>query len=254
MEKRTILDFIGMEYQNALISVANLNKEFGFLQELDDIYDDIRTTFPVNPKNEVHFMVCMMFLQAHNELYISISQLFRSHLGKAFISARIAIDAGFNAYYFTKNPKHVGDFLDTESPLQRKIFWRIKDHMQKNPSIYPLAQNLIKTHEFTSRLSAHSSVLSMVYKYKVQKDSLGKEEETQLGYFDNLKHGDFLAYYFAILKTFYMIFELFYNCFYKSELKIILPERDKKISAFNIELNKKHKQYPLSTKAKTDEK
>ncbi len=86
MEKRSILDFVGMEYQNALISVANLNKEFGFLQGLDDIYEDIRTSFPVNPNNEVHFMVCMMFLQAHNEFYISMSQLFRSHLGKAFPS------------------------------------------------------------------------------------------------------------------------------------------------------------------------
>lgn len=253
MEKRSILDFIGVEYQNALISVANLSKEFYFLQELDNIYDDIRKTFPVNPKNEVHFMVCMMFLQAHNEFYIGMSQLFRVHLGKAFISARIAIDAGFNAYYFTKNPKHVGDFLNTESPLQRKIFWRIKDHMQKNPSVYPLARDLIKTHEFTSKLSAHSSVLSMVYKYKVEKDSSNREE-AQMGYFDDLKHGDFLAYYFAILKTFYMIFELFYNCFYKSELKIILPERDKKIATFNTELNKKHKQYPLSAKARPDEK
>ena len=62
---------------------------------------------------------------------------------------------------------------------------------------------------------------------------------------------DFLAYYFALLKGYFMVFQLFYNEFFKKEFRIVYPEREKRIADFEGKINARGKQYPLSRKAKT---
>lgn len=245
MAENNILEFISFEHNNELVSIANLKGELGFLQEFDEIYQDTKDAFPVDRNNDVHLMVGVMFLQAHSEFYIGMSQFLKSHLSKAFLSLRIAIDASFNVYYFTKNPKDTREFLDENSPLQQKIFWRIKDYISKNPKQYPLAQNLIKIHESASNFAAHSSLQSIVYKYQHIVDAEGKKEEVKLNYFDGLDTADFLPYYFGLLKGHFMVFQLFFNCFYKKEFKVVYPDRDRRIANFEAKLNLKGKQYPL---------
>lgn len=245
MEETNILEFIGFEQQNTLISIANLKSELGFLIELDGIYQEVKNSFDPNIDNIVHFMTGVMFLKTRNELYIGMSQLLRSHLSKAFLSLRIAIDSAFNAYYFTENPEHTKDFTEENSPLQKKIFWRIKDHVSKNPKKFPLAKNLVKIHDFASNFAAHSSIQSMVYKYQHIINEEQKKEEVKLNFFDGLDVPDFLSYYFKLLKGYFMIFQLFYNCFYKKELRIENPYRDRRIATFETKLNSKMRQYPL---------
>lgn len=250
MAKNNILEFISFEHHNELVSLANLKEELGFLQELDEIYQDTKDALPIDRNNDVQFMVAMMLLQAHSEFYIGISQFLKSHLSKAFISLRIAIDASFNAYYFTKKPEHTREFLDEKSPLQKKIFWRIKDHISKNPKEYPLAQSLIKIHETASLFAGHASLQSIIYKYQHIIDTEQKKEEVKLNYFDTLDFNNFMAYYFALLKGYLMVFHLFYSCFFKKEFRIEYPEREKRIADFEAKLNLKGKQYPLTKNKK----
>jgi hypothetical protein len=240
-----ILEFISAEHQNELVSIANLKNELGFLKELDEIYQDINHTFSISANKDEHYMIATMFLQSHNELYIGMSQFFKSHLGKAFVSSRIAIDAAFNGYYFTKNPKDIKEFLNEDSPIHKKVFRRMKSYIKENIKEYPLAQNLVKLHEAASGFSAHSSFQSIAYKYKYMEDTKKKKEEISLNYFDSLDVKSFLAYYFGLLKGFFMVFQLFYNCFFKKELKVIYPEREKRIATFEEKINLKGKQYPL---------
>jgi ATP-dependent Lon protease len=246
--KNNILEFIGYEHHNELVSIANLKGELSYLQDLDDIYQEVKDSFPVSETNDTHVMVSVMFLQAHSEFYVGMSQLLKSHLSKAFFSLRIGIDAAFNAYYFTKHPDHARDFIEEDSPLQKKIFWRIKDHICKNHREFPLAQNLVKIHELASSFAAHSSFQSIVYKYQhiVHKES--KQEEIQLNYFDKLDFNNFIRHYFYLLKGYFMVFQLFFNCFYEKEFRVEYPDRDRKIADYEARLNLKSKQYPLSKK------
>ena len=74
-----IFDFIGSENQNKLISVANLKGKIGYSQELDSIYQELNSVFTVDRSNDLHYIVATLFLQAHNEFYIGISQILSSH-------------------------------------------------------------------------------------------------------------------------------------------------------------------------------
>ena len=77
-----ILEFISKEHNNELISLANLKGELGYLQELDEIYREVRKAFSVEATNDLHYAVSLMYLQAHNEFYIGMSQYLKSHLHK----------------------------------------------------------------------------------------------------------------------------------------------------------------------------
>lgn len=251
-KQNNILEFISFEHNNELVSLANLKGELGFLQELDEIYQGILHAFSASKNSDVQFMVSTVYLHAHSEFYVGMAQFLKSHLSKAFMSLRIAIDASFNGYYFIKNPKDTHAFLEENHPLQRKVFWRIKDYMAKNAKGHSLIQSLVKIHEIASDFSAHSSLRSIVYKYKHIVDTEQKKEEVQLNYFDAVELRDFLAYYFALLKGYFMVFQLFYNEFFKKEFRIVYPEREKRIANFETKINLRGKQYPLSRKAKAE--
>jgi hypothetical protein len=247
-----ILEFISAEHNNELVSIANLKHELGFLQELDGIYQEIRSSFSINSDDDLHCMVATLYLQAHNEYYIGMSQLLKSHLGKSFISLRIAIEAVFLAYYFTKNPKNIRAYTDENSLLHKKVFRRIKDFIDKNPKDYPLARRLVKLHESCSNFSAHASFNSIAFKYKHVEKSAQKKEELQLGYFDELNLNTYLFYYFALLKTHFEVFKLFYGIFFNSELKIIILDRQRRIDEFEKKVDAKGKYYNEKRKQKTD--
>ena len=57
MAKNNIIEFISFEHNNELVSIVNIKGELGFLQELDEIYQDTKDAFPVNRNNDVHVMV-----------------------------------------------------------------------------------------------------------------------------------------------------------------------------------------------------
>jgi len=107
-----ILEFISAEHNNEMVSIANLKHELGFLQELDEIYLELRKAFSINANNDLHCIVATLYLQAHNEYYIGLAQFLKSHLGKSFISLRISIETAFLAYYFTNNPKNIRDYMN----------------------------------------------------------------------------------------------------------------------------------------------
>lgn len=234
MAYNNIIEFIGLEYHNELASVANLKEEFLFLKELDEIYQEIQHAFMATPNNQI---ITIMFLQAHTEFYVGMSQFLRCHLSKAFLSLRIAIDASFNAYYLTKHSEHTKDFIDDKGPLQKKVFWRIKDYISKKPQVFPLAHKLIKIHEVASNFAAHSSMQSIAYKYE------SENKEMLLCYFDKLQINEFMWHYFVLLIGYFKIWQLFYNCFFINELKIVCPERDRRVAAFEKNLILKSKQY-----------
>src|SRR3989338_6552768 len=123
VKQGNILEFIGFEQHNTLVSIANLKGELGFTQELDEIFQEAKYGFTVDRNNDVHFIVSMLFLQAHNEFYVGISQFFKAHLGKSFFSLRMAIDAAFYCCYVIRHPGNAKEFLDAKSPLQKKVFW-----------------------------------------------------------------------------------------------------------------------------------
>ena len=52
-----ILEFISVEHQNELVSIANLKNELGFLQELDEIFGDVKHAFSPSASSDLQCIV-----------------------------------------------------------------------------------------------------------------------------------------------------------------------------------------------------
>jgi hypothetical protein len=171
-----------------------------------------------------------------------MSQLLKTNVGKAVLSARIAIDMGFSAYYLTVHPEHVLAYLDEEHDLQKRIFWRIKAHLQRNSEEFPMAAELMGTHELASKHAAHASFESMRAKLQFLKEE-GDREKLILNYFDKVDEQFLLQSYYFLLITYYRLLKLFYECFFKKQFRVVFPEREKKVEQLGEHLLEKYKQY-----------
>lgn len=242
-----IVEYLGAEHQNEMISFANIKEEHGALIALDELYREILNTFTAEYHEDLGLVISSLMMSVKNELYISMSQLLKTNVGKAFVSARIAIDAGFHAYYLTLHPQHVPDFFQEESPLHKQRFWRIKDHVKKNIKEYPLAKDLIGAHEFASNYFAHSCFKSLGMKLEILKRE--GPDKLLMNCFDKMDESFLLHMYFALLLTYYRLLKLFYECFFRKEFKVIYEERERKITELGKHLLAKYKQYGLGTSA-----
>ena len=234
----SILEFMGAEHTNELVSIANLREQLGYLQELDDIFNEIRRTFSAEGTSDLDCIVAILSLQAHNEFFISMSQHLKCHLSQAYISLRLGIESSFLAYYFTQYPENCRVYFDKEGDLHRKVFWRIKEHLKQDLKTYPLAKKLIGQHENISNFSAHASFNSLVYKYKHILDEKNKIEELSIAYFDELDVTDFMFHYYVLLISHYDVFKLLYDCFFGKKFRIHYPERDERIKKLEKNLQK----------------
>lgn len=242
IKKFTFLDFIGSEIQNKLKTISNLKGYFDYFKELDEIYKDIDDVFVIDPNEDIHKIVATLFLQAHNEFYISISQLLSSHLGKSLISLRIAIEAAYFAYYFTKNPEDSKIFYEKKIKIKNK-FISLNAYMANNPIEYPLAQELIEKYNFISSWSVHSSFKSIALKIK-KKENAGF---ITFNYFDDLEPFEkFLGFYFTILMVFLKVYKLFYESFYKKELRVHYPLREERLRKLEEIIKKQYYKYSLT--------
>ena len=120
----------------------------------------------------------------------------------------------------------------------------MKDHIAKQAKSHSLIQELIKLHESASGFSAHSSVSSIAYKYKRVIDAERGKEKVSFDFFDAIELPDFFAYYFGLIRGYFLVFQLFYNEFFKKELRIVYPEREKRIADFEAKIILHAKRYP----------
>jgi hypothetical protein len=245
MSAKNILEFIGIENQNQIISIANLKGELAYLQSLDDMYREIVRIYSPNKNVAIDVVIGMSFLKAHSELYAGMSQLLCCHLDKALLSIRIAIDSAFNAYHISLNPKQAEGYVNPKSEEQ-KTFRNLKKIMKRYPETYPLAQHLIPIHEIASSYSAHSDINSFAFKYKHGINDETNKEQILIHYFTNMSNDEFFSWFFAHLEAHYSVFMLFHECFFSKALKIIDPEREKRWKDFEKQLLVKRKQYPLN--------
>lgn len=241
--------FFGIEEENTLINMANLEKDFFFIQALDELFmecmelkavDDSKLRLPV-----------FLYLIVHNEFYLAASSFLRLHKSKSFLSLRIAMDATFTAYYLLKHPEKENTYLSGEKNLEtgekntewNKIFRNIKKTIKDNIEEFPLAKDLPEMHEICSAY-AHADALGIMHKYNIDKGTSRLEAK----YFDYDNVEDFKESYANLILPFYYIFLIFWAEIFKNLAGERAQIIEKKIAEFILNFNffKKHKLKPIS--------
>jgi hypothetical protein len=105
-----------------------------------------------------------------------------------------------------------------------------------------LAQELIEKYNFISSWSVHSSFKSIVLKIKkIENDIEG------INYFDDLEPFEkFLGFYLTILMVFLKVYKLFYESFYKKELRVHYPLREERVRKLEEIIKKQYSKYRLT--------
>ena len=90
-----LLQFLGVDEQNVLVSVYNLQSEINLFENVNLLFEQTRTGGPVPAK---HALVHQLMSFAHYHLFFSFMTLCRCHPEESFASMRVAIEATLKAY------------------------------------------------------------------------------------------------------------------------------------------------------------
>jgi len=158
------LKFLTGEEQNILSTLVNLRQDVDVFSHLDSLYREPFGLIDVPIGEEP---IPSLYLFVHFHLYFSVACLGRSHLSECWVSTRKAIDASLSAYEMILNPP--------SQPLYKnrdKRFQFIKAHISKarkvDPSLYPLATELLEIHDICSELGSHADVSSFVHRVEME--------------------------------------------------------------------------------------
>uniref|UniRef100_C5CUY0 Uncharacterized protein n=1 Tax=Variovorax paradoxus (strain S110) TaxID=543728 RepID=C5CUY0_VARPS len=153
-----IFSFMAAEDENAHVSTYKNVQHLHALEKVDSI---VRSPVPKLHVPKEMSSVARLYLFIHYQLYSTFANLMRLHLAEAMAAQRKAIDAALSAYKIVDDPATVNNYENREWEFQN-----IKTHIVKvrkgDPAKYPLADELIKTHEVASEYGAHADVSTFV--------------------------------------------------------------------------------------------
>lgn len=238
IQDSNFLEYIGVEEQNFLTSMANFREEFDVFAALDEIYRSPLKRLEVKPSESV---VCQLYLFVHFHLYFSVSCIMRAHLSEALSSLRKAIDAAFTAYEIILNPESVESYIDKTKPENKRFQYiksTIKEAIEKDASAYPLTHELVKLHEACSEFGSHADINSFVHRLEI-KDIPGESKDQLLVHYFQLPKNkyEYRFYFIVVLLSFWHIFKIF-KVFFDKTLKVIDPQWEASFKLLGPKLNK----------------
>lgn len=158
----SLLDFMGAEHTNELVSVHKFGAHLEILQHIDGLLRAPVSDIDV-PAN-LH-AVAQLYLFMHYNLYASVANLMRLHVGEALGCQRRAIDATLSAYEMIENPTSAPEY-ETGAYKFKFIQRFISKARNKDTTRYPLAVELLKTWEQCSAFGAHADAQSFGLRMK----------------------------------------------------------------------------------------
>ena len=81
-----IVEFLSVEHQQLITSMANLAGEFGRIQQIDDYFWKFMYRFVISEDD--HIIIAMLSRAAHRQYYISLSQYLRTEFSEAMNALR----------------------------------------------------------------------------------------------------------------------------------------------------------------------
>lgn len=200
------LDYLSGEEHNLLVSLVNLKPDFDVFSHLDGLYKLPLQKIEIKESEAV---IPSLFLFVHFHFYFSISCLLRSHLSECLGSVRKGIDASLSAYKIFLEPESEEAYRKREWVFQT-IKGNIKKDREKDPSRYPLAEELIPLHEKCSEYGAHADFSALEHRIEVYHIENSDKRKLAFQYFDYPSDRDLYHCLFVdILKAFHIMLLIF---------------------------------------------
>jgi hypothetical protein len=149
---RNLLSFLGAEHENELVSTHKHARDLDMLSHIDGLFQAPVPHLDV-PKGQ--HAVAQLYLFIHYHLYSTVANLMRLHVAEALGCERKAIDAALTAYELLTDPASALAYEAREWRfLTIKAF--IEKARKRDPTAYPLADELIKAWDMCSEFGAHA--------------------------------------------------------------------------------------------------
>lgn len=162
-----ILQFVGMEHQNFLVSLATNQDELKIISNLQGLYEAATAHVTVS-ENDVAVFQLLTF--THYHFLFATASLMRWHLSEAFASARTAIDGALiGAHIIHDRPSQIA-YTKREKPFDN--FARHLANLIKNgnPLPHPLVPDLFDLHKKFSTFASHADVNSFIHRVQISRE------------------------------------------------------------------------------------
>jgi hypothetical protein len=212
-----ILQFVSMEHQNFLVSLANNQHDLTIISSIQTLYVAAMAHRTV-PENDV--AVFQMLAFSHYHFLFSTAALMRGHLSEAFASARAAIDGALvGAQIIHDRPSQIA-YTTRKKPFDN--FARYLGNLihDGKPLPHPLVPTLFDLHKKFSTFAGHADVNSFIHRVNF---SPKPERTLKFEYFQFAKNEtERQIHAFLLFHTFVRILDVFAD-FLVVEQKAVPP-------------------------------
>lgn len=200
-----LLEFLGNEQTNLLVSIHTLRQEMDFFAALDHLYQQAVRGLP--EVSDQHAVPAQLLIYCHYHLYFSMATILRCHLSDALTSLRTAIEAGLHAYRIIEGHGTAEQYVGRDRSFLQTVK-TIRKARKSDASVLPLAAPLIKVHEGCSQFAAHADFDSFAHRLHVVRN--GGRSLMKVNYFQKPeKTSEFQFYIMTLLHSFVVILNLF---------------------------------------------
>jgi len=177
----TLLDFMGAEHTNELVSTFKYAGHLNVLQAIDGFWR--APVEHIDVPQGLH-AVPQLYLFVHYHLYSTISNLMRLHVGEALGCLRKAIDASLSAYEMILNPTSAPEY--EAGAFKFKFIKRTIEKARKNDATkYPLAPVLLSAWDVCSEFGVHADAKSFGLRLKkVKMEGVNDKHQLFFLYFE----------------------------------------------------------------------
>jgi hypothetical protein len=177
-QQTNLLEYIGAEETNLLVSINLCRRDMDVFSKLDSLFQAPMQLINVKMQNkddltsdERHkITVLTLYLYVHYHLYSAMTNMLRCHLSDALSQSRKAIDAALTACRLMKEPGTLDQYVNSHADYKNvKRF--IADANKKDATSYPDTSRLIDFHEICSQYGSHADVSSFIHRVELTEEN-----------------------------------------------------------------------------------
>ena len=180
--KTNLLEYIGAEETNLLVSINLCRRDMDAFPKLDGLFQaplqkiDLKVKDRKNLSDtERHRMtVLALYLYVHYHLYSTMTNILRCHLSDAFSQTRKAIDATLTVCRLVRQPETLNQYLERHGSYLN-IKRSIEKANMETETAYPDTEGVINFHDICSQYGSHADASSFVHRAEItEPNNLGK--------------------------------------------------------------------------------
>jgi hypothetical protein len=157
----SLFEFISMEEQQVLVSLAKGREELAVIAHLEGLY---KAAMSFKSAARDDFVIFQLLTFTHYHFLFSTACQMRCHLSEAFASARSAIDGALIGAHIIHDRASQVAYAKREKPFDN--FARYLGNLIKDKKALPhrLVPTLFKQHKLISTFASHADVNSFVHR------------------------------------------------------------------------------------------